>query len=111
VGYADGYPRALSNVGHMLLDGRRVPVAGRVCMDFTMLDVGDVRVTDGDEVIVFGPALPVTDVAAAAGTVPYELLCRVGPRVPRLYLRAGAPETPTRRASAAPGGARGPSRR
>ena len=97
IGYADGYPRALSNVGQMLLAGRRVPVAGRVCMDFTMLDAGDVRVVDGDEVTVFGPALPVTEVAAAANTIPYELLCRVGPRVPRLYLRAGASVAAPRR--------------
>jgi alanine racemase len=73
----------------MLIDGHRHPVAGRVCMDYTMLDVGDAAVREGDEVTVFGPALPVADVAAAAGTIPYEVFCRIGRRVPRLYTRAG----------------------
>jgi hypothetical protein len=50
IGYAEGYPRALSNVGHMIVAGRRVPIAGRVCMDFTMLDVGEAGVAEGDEV-------------------------------------------------------------
>lgn len=85
VGYADGYPRALSNVGRMVIGGHALPVAGRVCMDYTMLDAGEVAVEPGAEVTVFGAALPVTEVAAAAGTIAYELLCRVGPRVPRLY--------------------------
>jgi alanine racemase len=91
IGYDDGYPRALSNVGEMLVAGRRVPVAGRVCMDYTMLDVGDLAVAEGAEVTVFGEAPTVTEVAGAAGTIPYELLCRVGRRVPRVYLRAGVP--------------------
>jgi alanine racemase len=91
VGYADGYPRQLSGRGVMVLDGRRYPVAGRVCMDSTMLDVGDAAVRQGDEVLVFGEALPAAEVAAAAGTIAYELLCRVGPRVPRVYLRGGRP--------------------
>jgi alanine racemase len=71
----------------MVVAGRRVPIAGRVCMDFTMLDVGEARVAEGDEVTVFGGALPATEVAAAAGTIPYELFCRVGRRVPRVYER------------------------
>lgn len=91
VGYADGYPRALSGRGQMLVAGRRCPVAGRVCMDYTMLDVGDARVRAGDEATVFGPGLPVTEVADAAGTIAYEVLCRVGPRVPRIYLAGGRP--------------------
>jgi alanine racemase len=93
VGYADGYPRALSNVGRMLVRGHQLPVAGRVCMDYTMLDAGDLAVDDGDEVTVFGAALPAAGVAAAAGTVAYELLCRVGARVPRLY-RTGQTSPP-----------------
>ncbi len=89
LGYADGYPRALSGVGHMLIRGQRFPVAGRVCMDFTMLDVGDAPVHEGDEVTVFGSGLPAEDVAETAGTISYELLCRLGRRVPRVYTRAG----------------------
>ena len=88
IGYGDGLPRALGNVGQMVVAGRRVPIAGRVCMDFTMLDVGEASVAEGDEVTVFGGALPATEVAAAAGTIPYELFCRVGRRVPRVYLVA-----------------------
>lgn len=91
LGFADGYPRLLSNAGQMLVDGRRLPVAGRVCMDYTMLDAGDAPVLEGDEVIVFGPGLPVDEVSAAAGTIPHELFCRVGRRVPRVYLREGRP--------------------
>lgn len=101
VGYADGYPRALSGRGEMLVGGRRCPVAGRVCMDYTMLDVGDVPVREGDEVTVFGPGLPATEVAEAAGTIAYELFCRIGPRVPRIYLAGGRP------VAAASGGLRG----
>ncbi|MGH2406054.1 MAG: alanine racemase [bacterium] len=89
LGYGDGYPRALSGTGRMLIHGRSHPVAGRVCMDFTMLDVGDAPVRDGDEVIAVGPGLTASEVAEAAGTIPYELLCRVGRRVPRVYTRGG----------------------
>jgi alanine racemase len=89
IGYADGYPRALSNAGVMIVGGRRARVVGRVCMDYTMVDVGDGDVREGDEVLVFGDGLPVTDVAAAAGTIAYEIVTRIGPRVPRLYLRGG----------------------
>ncbi|MBM3470615.1 MAG: alanine racemase [Armatimonadetes bacterium] len=89
LGYADGYPRVLGNTGHMLVGGRRLPVAGRVCMDYTMLDAGDAPVCEGDEVIVFGPGLPVDEVSEAAGTIAHEVFCRVGRRVPRVYLRDG----------------------
>ncbi len=89
VGYADGYPRALSNACVMMIGGQRHRIAGRVCMDFTMLDVGGAAVREGDEVMVFGPGLPAAEVAGAAGTIAYELFCRVGRRVPRLYLREG----------------------
>jgi alanine racemase len=102
VGYADGYPRALGNVGRMVIHGRHLPVAGRVCMDYTMLDAGDLAVEHGADVTVFGAALPVAEVAAAAGTIAYELLCRVGPRVPRVY-RVGETSVATRAATAARG--------
>ncbi len=85
VGYADGYPRVLSNRGVVVVRGERVPVAGRVCMDQTMIDVTAIRdVAVGDEVELWGGALPVDEVAATAGTIAYELLARVGPRVRRV---------------------------
>jgi len=86
VGYADGIPIALSNNGHVRVAGRTVPLVGRVSMDFVTADVGETGARIGDEVIVFGDAegaLPVEEMAAAAGTLAYELLVRVGPRVPR----------------------------
>jgi len=89
VGYADGYPRALSNRGQVAVRGARVPIAGRVCMDQTMIDVTDVPgVAPGDEVVLWGGALPVEEVAACAETIPYELLARVGARVPRVVASA-----------------------
>jgi alanine racemase len=91
IGYADGYPRALGNTGVMIIGGRRVPVVGRVCMDYAMLDVQDIGVREGDDVTVFGDGLPVAEVAATAGTIAYEIVTRIGPRVPRLYLRSGRP--------------------
>jgi alanine racemase len=90
LGYSDGYPWALSNRGWMSLHGERCPVVGRVCMDVTMLDVtalGD-RVQPGDEVIVFGPEDHEPDLLALAedaGTIPYELLTRISPRVRRIF--------------------------
>lgn len=91
IGYADGYPRALSNVGAVVVRGRRAPVVGRVCMDLTMADVTDVPgVSEGDDVAVIGTqgdtSISAEDAAAAAGTIAYELLCGIGPRVPRRYL-------------------------
>ncbi len=90
VGYADGVPWALVNRGSALLRGRRVAFAGRVSMDLVTLDVGEGPVEIGDEVVLFGrergeggARLPVEEVAAAAGTIPYEILVRVGARVPR----------------------------
>ncbi len=85
-GYADGYPRSLSNRGQVLLRGVRVPVVGRVCMDHVMIDVtavGSARV--GDRVRLWGPGLDTADVAATADTISYELVARVGPRVQRRY--------------------------
>lgn len=90
IGYEDGYPRILSNHGRMLVGGRAYPVVGRVTMDYTMVDIGPEGppVAPGDPVLVFGPGLPVDEVAQAAGTISYEILCSVGPRVAHLY-RAG----------------------
>ncbi len=90
-GYADGLPRCLSERGLALVRGRPARVAGRVCMDWTMLDVTDMpEVQVGDPVVWFGRHdgawLPAEQVAEAAGTIAYELFCGVGPRVPRRYL-------------------------
>jgi len=89
IGYADGIPWSLGNRGFVLLRGRRVPIAGRVSMDLITLDVGSAPVEIGDPVVVFGQApggaaLRVEEVAEAAGTIPYELLVRVGARVTRV---------------------------
>ncbi len=86
IGYADGYPRQLSNLGSVDLAGRRVEVAGRVCMDQLMLDVGDDDVVPGDVATLWGPAGPDAEaLAAAIGTISYELLTGVGRRVQRRY--------------------------
>lgn len=94
IGYADGYPRAFSGRAEMLIHGKRVPVIGRVCMDQLMLDVSGVpEVREGDTVTVFGrdgdAFLPVDTLAGLNGTIHYEMVCLVGKRVPRVYLRGG----------------------
>ncbi len=100
VGYADGFCRSLSNRGEALVRGVRVPVAGRVCMDMCMLDVTEVPgVSEQDEVVLIGSQgderITADDVAKLAGTIPYEILCGISQRVPRVYrqVRTGkAPE-------------------
>ncbi len=83
VGYADGYDRRFGNgVGRMRIRGRAVPTIGNICMDMCMLDVTDVEVAEGDEVIVFGD---VAAMAAAIGTIPYEILAGISQRVKRVY--------------------------
>lgn len=91
VGYADGYWRALSNCGKVLIHGRRVPIVGRVCMDMTMVDVTDLsRVQIGEEAVLIGKqgkeSISAEEVAGWIGTIPYEVLCGIGKRVPRVYL-------------------------
>lgn len=88
-GYADGYPRQVSNRGEVAMGEHRYPVAGRVSMDYLMLDVGDADVRVDDEVELFGEAVSADEVANWAGTTSYHLFCGVGPRVPRLYRRGG----------------------
>ena len=86
IGYADGYPRLLSNgVGNMLVNGKPAPVIGNVCMDMTMLDITGIDAQEGDEVIVFGAALPVSQMAALAQSIPYEILTGISQRVKRVY--------------------------
>ncbi len=90
VGYGDGFRLDLSNRGRALVRGCRVPVVGRVCMDYIMLDVTAVEgVSAGDEVVLYGrqggAEVSLAEVAAQLQTIPYELLCAVNKRVPRLY--------------------------
>ena len=92
-GYADGVGRLLSNRGHVLLRGRRAPIVGRVCMDMTMVDVTDLpEASVGDEAVLIGrqgaEEITADEVAELQGTISYEVLCRIGPRVPRVYLPA-----------------------
>jgi alanine racemase len=93
VGYADGIPRSLGSRGSALLRGRRVAFAGRISMDLLTLEVGDEDVNLGDPVVLFGRfgdrILPVEEVAAAAGTIAYEILARIGPRIPRIFEEGG----------------------
>ena len=86
IGYADGYPRALSNTGKAVLNGQNVPIVGRISMDWTLLDLTDVPgVKNGDEVILIGPEITAADIARAVGTIGYEITCGLSPRVPRIY--------------------------
>lgn len=86
IGYADGYPRALSNgVGKMLVQTSPAPVVGNVCMDMTMLDVTGINCQEGDNVMVFGEQLPVQQLATWCHTIPYEIMTGVSQRVKRIY--------------------------
>lgn len=87
IGYADGYSRKLGNgKGFMLVNGKRALVIGNICMDMTMLDITAIEnVNEGDEVIVFGRNLPVTEIAKAAETIPYEIMTGISQRVKRVY--------------------------
>ena len=85
IGYADGLPRLSSDRWQVEIRGHRVPIVGRVCMDMCMVDVTGLDVAPGDEAEVFGEKVPVEDLAALAGTIQYELLCAVSPRVRRIY--------------------------
>jgi alanine racemase len=95
VGYADGYRRDLSNKGEVLVRGKRCPVAGRVTMDHIMVDVTDLGagVDAGEEVVLLGSQegqeISAWDMARLCGTIPYEILCGISPRVPRVVGRPG----------------------
>jgi alanine racemase len=91
VGYADGLNRALSNRGHAIVRGKLARLVGSISMDLSLLDVTDIPgVNVGDEVMLMGQSegclLTASDIAQMLGTVPYEVLCLIGKRVPRLYL-------------------------
>jgi alanine racemase len=90
IGYADGYQRLLSNRAQVLVKGQRVPVAGRVCMDLTMIDVTDIaNVQPGDEVVLLGrqgdAAITADEMANWANTISYEIFTSISARVPRIH--------------------------
>ena len=97
VGYGHGLPWLLSNRGEVLIRGRRAPVIGRVTMDLTMVDVTEIPdAAIGDEAVLFGEqggaSITIEEVAERAETVPYEILCSMGKRVVRLFMRDGVPD-------------------
>jgi alanine racemase len=91
VGYADGLSHALSNRGYAIVRGRRARIVGSISMDLSLLDVSDIPGTDiGDEVVLIGQAdrssITAVEIAQLLDTVPYEVLCSIGKRVPRIYV-------------------------
>lgn len=94
LGYGDGYPWRLSGRGEVLVRGRRAPLAGRVSMDMTIVDVTEIGAEVGDEVILLGrqggEEIGAWELAERAGTIPWETLCRFGRRLPRRYLPRSA---------------------
>ncbi len=90
IGYADGYPRRLSREGAVVIGGLRHPLAGTVTMDQIVVDVGDADVGVGDEVVLLGAqdgvAVTADDWARVLGTISYEVVCGIGPRVPRRFV-------------------------
>lgn len=102
IGYGDGYPRTLSNSGEVLIDGKRRPIIGRVCMDVSVVQLQpEDNVSVGDEVVLIGSQgdaeITVDEVAHRAGTISYEILTQIGPRVKRTFLPSPIKNTKSRR--------------
>lgn len=93
MGYGDGYPRNLSNVGYVLVNGKRANIVGRVCMDQFMVDVTGMEVKTGDLVVLAGKSgdeeILIDELAIMAGSFNYEFICDIGKRVPRVYIKDG----------------------
>jgi alanine racemase len=93
MGYADGIPRAATNVGPLAINGERFTISGRVCMDQFVVDIGDAQIEAGDPVVLFGPGADgeptAQDWADATDTIHYEIVTRIGARVPRAYVGTG----------------------
>lgn len=89
IGYGDGYRRALSNKGMVLIRGRRFPIVGNICMDQLMVDVGQNEVYVGDEAVLIGKQgneeISLHEIASLCDTIPYEVLCSFNERIPRIY--------------------------
>lgn len=90
IGYADGFSRAFSKgKGKVYVNGKLAPVIGNVCMDMTMVDITGIEAREGDEVIIFGDALPIQQVAESIGTIAYEILTNTSERVKRVFFTEG----------------------
>jgi alanine racemase len=90
VGYADGYSRVLTGKAKVAIKGKLAPVVGSICMDMCMADItGMDDVNESDEVTLFGSEIPAEDLATACGTINYEFICKIGARVPRVYIKGG----------------------
>ena len=86
IGYADGFSRGFSNGrGVVLVNGKKAPVVGNICMDMTMIDITGIEAHEGNEVIIFGDQLPINEVATRLGTIPYEILTNTSERVKRVF--------------------------
>ncbi|MEI6631839.1 MAG: alanine racemase [bacterium] len=90
IGYGDGYPRNLSNLGPVLIRGRRFKISGRVCMDQVMVDVGVSKIRTAEAALLIGSQgkhrISAEELARLCGTIPYEITCGLGSRIPRVYL-------------------------
>lgn len=94
VGYGDGYPRALSSKGYVLINGKKAPIIGRVCMDQMMVDVTDIEGVGRDSLVTLigrdgNEEITVEEIAALAGTFNYEFVCNLNKRIPRNYYKSG----------------------
>lgn len=94
IGYADGYPRALSNCGKVIINGKFAPIVGRICMDQLMVDVSEIENVDiGSVVTLIGSdgecEITFDDIAKATGTIAYEIMCNISIRLPRIYIKNG----------------------
>lgn len=86
IGYADGLNRRLSNGrGKVLINGKKAPIIGTICMDMCMIDITGITAREGDYAILFGAALPLQEIATLQETIPYEILTTIGQRVKRVY--------------------------
>lgn len=90
IGYGDGYPRNLSNIAPVIINGKRFKICGKVCMDQIMVDVGNARIKAGQEAVLIGTQkkqkISTEELAKLSGTIPYEIVCGLGSRIPRVYI-------------------------
>ncbi len=90
IGYGDGYPRNLSNLAPVLIKGKRLKISGRICMDQIMVDAGNLKVNAAEDVVLIGKQgggmISTEELAKLSGTIPYEITCGLGARVPRIYI-------------------------